>query len=152
MLKRLIQATFAISLVTFPVAHAETAIKIENAWVRTAPPSAKVMAGYMEITNHSQETISIININSPQFKKVELHRSVMNGGMMHMKKIEPIILKGHQKLVLKPGSYHLMLIKPIHAIAKGEQVRFNFGFNNGDKLSLIAKARDEMAHADDHQH
>lgn len=150
MLKRLIYATFAICLATLPIAHAETAIQIDDAWVRTAPPSVKVMASYMKITNQSQQTISITNINSPQFKKVEVHHSIMNNGMMRMKKIEPLILKGQQTLVLKPGSYHLMLIKPIHAIARGEQVRFNFSFDNGDKLTLMAETRDEMGGGDHH--
>ncbi len=150
MLKRYIQATFAISLASFSIAHAESTITIKDAWVRTAPPSAKVMAAYMTITNHSPKTIRVININSPQFKQVELHQSVINDGMMRMKKIEPVSLKGHQTLALEPGGYHLMLIKPVHPIAKGEQVRFNFSFDNGDKLSLTAQTKDEMAHGHHH--
>jgi len=150
MLKRLLHSAFSICLATLSIAHAETAIQINDAWIRTAPPSAKVMAGYMTITNQSQQTISITNINSPQFKKVEVHRSVMDGGMMRMKKIEPLTLKGQQKISLKPGSYHLMLIKPVHAIARGEQVRFNFSFDNGDKLTLTAETRDEMGGGDHH--
>ena len=150
MLKSLLNTTIIICLATLSTAHAETAIQINDAWVRTAPPSTKVMAGYMKITNQSQQTISITNINSPQFKKVEVHHSVMDGGMMRMKKIEPLTLKGQQKLVLKPGSYHLMLVKPAHVIAKGEQVRFNFSFDNGDRLTIMAETRDEMGGGDHH--
>jgi len=155
MLKKLIHTALGLGLVTLSIAHAETAIEINDAWVRSAPPSAKVMAGYMKITNHGQKTISLSSINSPQFKKVEVHRSVMHDGMMHMEKIEPLSLKSHQQLVLKPGGYHLMLIKPVHAISEGDSVHLNFNFDNGDKLSLMAEVKDgeeEMGHDDKHHH
>jgi len=155
MLNKLLHTTLGICMVTLSVAHAETGIEINDAWVRSAPPSAKVMAGYMKITNHSQKTITVTNINSPQFKKVEVHRSVMHNGMMHMEKIEPLSLDSHQELILKPGSYHLMLIKPVDVIAEGEQVHFNFSFDNGDKFSLMAEVKDgaeQMGHGGGHHH
>lgn len=155
MLKKLVHATFSLCLTTLSVAHAETAIQISDPWVRSAPPSAKVMAGYMKMTNHSLKTITLSDINSPQFDKVEVHRSVMHEGMMHMEKIEPLTLKSHQELVLEPGGYHLMLIKPLHAIAEGEQVHFNLSFDNGDKLSLMAEVRggeEKMDHGGGHHH
>jgi len=155
MLNKLIHAAFCLCLVTLSVAHAETAIEINDPWVRSAPPSANVMAAYMKLTNHSQQTITLNNINSPQFVKVEVHRSVMHDGMMHMEKIEALNLTSHQELVLEPGGYHLMLIKPLKVIAKGQKVHLNFSFDNGDKLSLMAEVKDgeeNMGHGGGHHH
>ncbi len=155
MLSKLVHTALGLCLVTLSVAYAETTIEISDPWVRSAPPSAKVMAGYMTLTNHSQKTITLNSVNSPQFNKVEVHRTVMHDGMMHMKKIEPLSLESHQQLTLKPGSYHLMLIKPIHAIAVGDSVHLNFDFDNGDKLSLMAEVKDgeeKMEHGGGHQH
>jgi len=142
MLAKLMRAAFGLCLITLSVAHAETAIEITDAWVRSAPPSSKVMAGYMKLINHSEKTITLSGISSPQFDKIEVHRSVMHDGMMHMKKIEPLSLAGHQQLLLEPGGYHLMLIRPVGAIARGERVHLNFDFDNGDKLSLMAEIMD----------
>lgn len=155
MLNHFIRTALTLCLITVSTAHAETAIEIDNAWVRTAPPTVKVMAGYMKISNHSQKTITLLSVNSPQFSKVEIHRSIMHSGMMHMEKVEPFSLKGHQELILEPGGYHLMLIKPVHSVGKGEQVHFNFSFDNGDKLSLMAEVKDgeeQMEHGGDHRH
>ena len=155
MLKHLIHTACAVCLATLSVAHAETAIMIDDAWVRTAPPSAKVMAGYMKISNHSQKTVTLSGVNSPQFNKVEVHRTVMHDGMMHMEKVEPLNLESHQELILEPGGYHLMLIKPIHAVTKGESIHFNFEFDNGDKLSLMAEVKDgeeKMESGGQHHH
>jgi len=155
MLNKLVHTALGICILTLSVAHAETAIKIDDAWVRSAPPSAKVMAGYMKMTNHSLKTITVTDINSPQFKKVEVHRTVMHEGMMHMEKVEPLNLDSHQQLILEPGGYHLMLIKPVDVIAEGEQVHFNFSFDNGDKLSLMAEVKDgeeQMGHGGGHHH
>ncbi len=155
MFNKLIHTALGLCLVTLSVAHAETAIEINDPWVRSAPPSVKVMAGYMTLTNHGQKTITLSHLNSPQFDKVEVHRSVMHNGMMHMEKIDPLSLESQQQLILEPGGYHLMLIKPVHAIAEGDSVHLNFSFDNGDKLSIMAEVKDgeeKMGHEDEHHH
>ena len=88
-------------------------IIIENSWVRAAPLGTKVMAAYMTIENNSVKPIEmdIKNIISKGFKKTEVHKSSLNG-MMTMEKIDTIIIKPNESLVLEPGGLHFMLIDP----------------------------------------
>ena len=86
-------------------------IIIENSWVRAAAPGTKVMAAYMTIVNNSVKPIEmdIEKIISKGFKKTEVHKSSLNG-MMTMEKIDTIIIKPNESLVLEPGGLHFMLI------------------------------------------
>ena len=55
MLLKLLNRVFFISLFLISSANAASALKIENTWSPEAPPVAKVMAGYMKITNMSDK-------------------------------------------------------------------------------------------------
>ena len=79
-------------------------IIIENSWVRAAAPGTKVMAAYMTIVNNSVKPIEmdIEKIISKGFKKTEVHKSSLND-MMTMEKIDTLIIKPNESLVLEPG-------------------------------------------------
>lgn len=157
MLKSLTQAALFFGLTSAVVAQAETAISVEDAWIRSAPPTVKVMAGYMRISNHSNQTVSLTKVSSPQFESVEVHRTVMHEGMMHMEKIEPFVLEGHQEFVFEPGGYHLMLMDPHQPLAEGKQATLMMDFSNGDHVMIEAmvksgEADDEMQNGGGHHH
>ncbi len=56
-------------LVLFSLNHASAGenITIQNAWLREAPPTIKKMAGYLEIENSSDKTLTLISAESSDF-------------------------------------------------------------------------------------
>ena len=155
---RLLLKTVLLFLITTQ-AIAESNIEITSPWVRSAPPTVAVMAGYLQLSNHGHETVTLDAVSSPQFHSVELHRTKMHDdGMMHMEKIKALKLESRQKISFEPGGYHLMLMDPHQPLARGKEVELIMEFSNGEKIKAIAKVQDmapgatEMDHSEGHQH
>lgn len=117
-------------------AHASNSLLFTNSRIPEAPPGASVMAGYMEIHNTSNEQVDIININSSSFKSVEMHLSKEVDGFAKMLPQKKLSIPANAKLILKPGSYHLMLIKPSKWFKQGEKIELNFTLSNNEKITL----------------
>ena len=113
-------------------------IIIENSWVRAAAPGTKVMAAYMTIVNNSVKPIEmdIEKIISKGFKKTEVHKSSLND-MMTMEKIDTIIIKPNESLVLEPGGLHFMLINPETVPEKNTAVEMLIFFKNENETEVI---------------
>ena len=113
-------------------------IIIENSWVRAAPPGTKVMAAYMTIVNNSVKPIEmdIEKIISKGFKKTEVHKSSLND-MMTMEKIDTLIIKPNESLVLEPGGLHFMLINPEKVPEKNTAVEMLIFFKNENETEVI---------------
>ncbi len=104
-------------------------ITIENAWVRSAPPTATILAGYMTLHNHSSKTVILTSATSPAFESAELHRTTMHDGMMHMESVKRLIIKSNGTVKLEPNSYHLMLNKPKQKVTTGDTIPFTLSFD-----------------------
>ena len=113
-------------------------IIIENSWVRAAAPGTKVMAAYMTIENNSVKPIEmdIEKIISKGFKKTEVHKSSLND-MMTMEKIDALIIKPNESLVLEPGGLHFMLINPETVPEKNTAVEMLIFFKNENETEVI---------------
>lgn len=142
MLKKLLHTAVLIFFSSQAIAAAETAIEIKNPWVRSAPPNVSVMAGYLQLSNHSHETITLNSLSSKQFHSVEIHRTVHHEGMAHMKRVEPLTLEGNQEILFEPGGYHLMLMDPHKPLNKGDSVHLKLIFSNGEQVMVEAKVLD----------
>lgn len=123
-------------------AAGDAAIEIEDAWIRSAPPNVAVMAAYLRLINHSDDTVKLIGVSSRQFENVEVHRSVMQDNIMHMEKMEPLLITGKQEISFEPGGFHLMLANPHRPLLTGDSAYFIFNFSNGEQLMTQAKVRD----------
>lgn len=97
-------------------------LNISDAWVRAAPPTASVMAGYLTLGNDSSEPVSVTAAASPSFERVEMHDMTHENGVMRMRKLDQIEIASGAKAVLAPGGRHLMLIQPKGAFAVDDEI------------------------------
>ncbi len=113
-------------------------IIIENSWVRAAAPGTKTMAAYMTIENNSLQAIEIDikRIISKGFEKTEVHKSSLNG-MMTMEKIDTLIIKPNESLVLEPGGLHFMLINPETVPQKNTTVEMLIFFKKENEAEVV---------------
>lgn len=137
MKKSIINTIVATAILTSAPLFAATADKlmVMNSWVRAAPPTAKVQAGFFNLMNHNKEAINLVAVEAQGFGYGELHLSSMRDGMMVMEKQEKITINGNSTLTFKPGSYHIMLLQPEKIVAPGELVNVTFTLANGEKFS-----------------
>lgn len=124
-----------------PAAFAEQAVMVHDAWIRPAPPGAKVLAAYMTIMNGSSEQRALTSVSCGLFDKVEIHRTEMHEGMMKMVPQERLTLPAGGSVTLEPRGYHLMLIGTKSVPKEGEEVDMELHFDNGQTLHLKVPIR-----------
>lgn len=126
---------------------------IRDAWIADAPSVAKIRAGYLKIHNEGTHTIIIKDFSSPEFARIELHKTVVTDGMVEMEKIKQLTIKPGHHIEFKPGDYHLMLFTPRHNLKRGDKV--NLTIRSKDNLTssftaVVRRRDDSMQH--DHKH
>ena len=144
------------SLFSISTANAESSLKIENTWSPEAPPVAKVMAGYMKISNITSKDVKITSAKSKLFKTVEIHLTQMKNGMMNMVKQENLTIKANSYIELKSGGLHMMLIGKSKPITKGMSIPVTLTLNTNEKIDIKLKVKvdnePEMMNHDHHHH
>lgn len=157
MKKILITLIAAVSLFTTASLLAEHAhkpsrnIHIMKPWVRAAPTSATVQAGFFILMNHSDKDMILTSAKAEGFGHSELHLSSKKNGVMIMEEQSKIIIPANSTLNFKPGSYHIMLMKPTKIAQEGEEVKITLGFLNGESVTVMMPVkRDTRKMAMDH--
>jgi copper(I)-binding protein len=128
-------------LLCFSIVHADGSIIVSDAWITEAPPNARVIAGYMTIENNSSRPRTLIGVSGEKFKRIEMHRTEMDGDVMRMVPQEKLEIPSGAAVSLQPGSYHLMLKGPESVPKGGEVVNLKLHFDNGDILHIKATVR-----------
>jgi copper(I)-binding protein len=78
-----------------------------------APIPGKTMsAGYLSITNNTDDTISISRVGSSHFESIQIHESVLEDGIAKMHRLDELTIPAHSTVKLEPGGKHLMLMRP----------------------------------------
>lgn len=116
-------------------------LKVHDAWVKEAPPKAKVMAGYLVIDNHNSKARTLIGAISRSFGKVEVHRTDVKDGMARMVPQPRLDIAPHGQVRLEPGGYHLMLLNPQKALKAGDSVIITLEFADGDTATVDAPVK-----------
>ena len=116
-------------------------IKIEDAWIREAPPGANAMAGYMQIKNLTGNHIILHSANSNSFNSIEFHRSVEKEGVYKMIPQYHLHIAADSTFELKPGDYHLMLFKPTRALKHGDHVDISLVFSNNIVVDITTPVK-----------
>lgn len=142
---------FLIILFTNSVLSAEN-VHIQNAWIREAPPTIKMMAGYLDIENSSDRALTLVSAESPEFERIEFHISQMENGVASMQQQEHIIIAPDSTLSFEPGAYHLMLFNHSVPMREGKRISIKLTFEDGKTLSFDAIVRRSNLTATPHQH
>jgi len=119
-------------LITACTQDEQNSLDIQDAWVRAAPPNATAMAGYLTINNTNQQDRTLVSASSPQFNKVEFHRTVVKDGVARMRRQNELSIPAKKSLHLKPGDFHLMLLTPKTPLRPNDQVDITLNIKHGD--------------------
>lgn len=111
-------------------------LQITDAWIRTAPPGAPMMAGYATVKNTGTQNRVIHDVTSKDFEAVEIHRTVLEGGISRMRLVEMLNVAPKSETRLEPGGMHMMLFTPKRALRAGDTLQL--AFSCGDKKRLKA--------------
>ena len=121
--------------------HEKLGLEVHNAWVREAPPSASILAAYMSLHNHSGKTHTVMSITSPQFSRVEIHRTEIKNDIAHMLPVSKIIISPNGKVLFEPGGLHLMLIKPKKKYRSGDKIQLTLHLSDNSTFDFTAPVK-----------
>lgn len=128
------------TLLLSTVVNAAT-FSVEDAHVRATPPHTVNSAAFMKISNHSDKSLELVAASSDVAKRVELHSHTMSDGMMKMRQVKSIPIKGNGQVALRPGSFHVMLFDLKSPLLEGQTIKLKLYFNNGDEIIIDAQVK-----------
>ena len=146
-------ASFAFSLAAaLPCAALadNTALTIQDPYVRLAPPHAPATGAFMLIKNAGNSDRQLVKAESNVAKTVQLHNHINENGVMKMREVPSIDIKANGQAELKPGSYHVMLIGLTQPLKDGDPVAITLTFDDGSQQRISAPARPIHAEAASH--
>ena len=75
-------------------------------------PGRSMSAGYLILTNNTDEPLRITSVDSPQFGSVQVHETTITEGVSRMRELAELIVPAHDSVTLERGGKHLMLMRP----------------------------------------
>ncbi len=111
-------------------------VTVEEPWSRATPPGAKVGVGYMRIKNAGSATARVVGASSPLAKRVELHVTERDGGVLRMQMTDAYVVPAGGEVVLEPGGSHLMLMGLEHPLKEGEHVPLTLKLEQGGEVQV----------------
>jgi len=112
-------------------------ITVEQPYARATPAGAKTGAVYMTIDNKSGTADRLTGVSSDVADTLQIHEMKVVNNVMQMREISgglPIPAGG--SVVLKPGSYHVMLIGLKKPLTAGDKFPLTLTFAKAGTISV----------------
>jgi periplasmic copper chaperone A len=107
---------------------------IQKPWIRSAPPDAKTLAGYLIVKNPCKTAVKITNVESKDFGMPMIHRTFTENGISKMRAPGVLELKPGGSLKFEAGGLHLMLMQPLRALKDGDKAGVRLVLADGRKV------------------
>ena len=137
MLHRVLLLLSLLFAFTHAEAAPETSTQVREGWIRLAPPTAKVMAGYLTIDNTGSEDVVISEVRSADFGAIEIHEMTMQDGVMRMRRVAELRVPAGGHVTLEPGGLHRMLFRPQRSLPAGSKVGIRLITAGGELTATI---------------
>ncbi|TSE07238.1 copper chaperone PCu(A)C [Mesorhizobium intechi] len=112
-------------------------LEIDHPWSRATPIGAKVAGGYFTIANNGSAPDRLLSISSDISEKAELHEMGVNDGVMTMRPVSGgLEIPAGGKVVLGPGSYHVMFMDLKQPPKQGEMFAATLTFEKAGTVTI----------------
>lgn len=118
-------------------------IVIENPWARSSPRMAETGVVYMVIRNKGNAPDVLIDASTDVAEAAELHQSIMENGVMKMQPVpgQRLEIPAKGAVELKPGGYHLMLLKLKQPLQEGQTITVTLRFEKSGEITVQVPVR-----------
>jgi len=116
-------------------------ISVTNAWIAEAPPTSKVMVGYLTLVNNMSRDVAIVKAYSQSFSSIEFHETIHEDGMARMVRHESLPIPAGEELILIRGGRHLMLFNPVSAFSAGDRISITLVREDGTEITIQPEVR-----------
>jgi periplasmic copper chaperone A len=130
----------AATIVAFPV-KADEAIRISDAWVHAADQVGGNVTLSMTIKNEADTADALTRVRCPAANFSEKHIVDRGEGAPAMRPIASIPIAANTITVLKPDTYHVMLLQTRQALVAGEAFNCSIVFQKAGTIETEVKVR-----------
>lgn len=135
-----------------PVLETEQPLRIENAWVREAPPGVDVLAAYAVFCNDADAAVTLANVTSEEFDAVQMHATVEADGGVTMTRLNSVVIEPTDCIAFEPGERHFMLMNPVRNFRAGDEIEFTLFLANGKEMEIVMPVRRADETTEHHEH
>ena len=125
--------------------HEKGDIQVRHPWSRATAPGAKVAVGYMEIRNTGAQPDRLIAASTPVAKSVEMHVTQREGEVMKMRQVKDFEIPARERITLRPGGSHLMLVDVVRSLKKGERFIMRLRFERAGEMEVELEVQEQGA-------
>lgn len=119
-------------------------IKIIEPWMRVGA-QGQATGLFFKIENNSDKADTLYKVEFAPAGLVQIHETYDAGNdMMGMREIGHLVIPAKSTVELKPGSYHVMLMKLKKDIKKGYVGECTLYFKGAGKIVIKAEAKEMM--------
>ncbi|WP_286264409.1 copper chaperone PCu(A)C [Thalassotalea atypica] len=151
-MKSIFRGLLAITFALCSINIAAQSISIEDGYVREVIPGNTMTSAYMVINNDNVESISLIGASANASPRVEIHAHSMEAGMMKMRQLDSIQVKGKQSVTLQPMGFHLMMFDLAKPLKAGERIEMTLKFSGGKDVKVTLPVKSIKQKKKHHHH
>jgi len=131
-------AAAALSLaVALPAFSQNAAVQVEKPWARATPAGATTGAVYMTLDNKSNAPDRLVGAATDVAAKAQVHEMSMDKGTMKMREVaDGLAVPAGGSVVLKPGSYHVMLMGLKKPLKAGQSINLTLKFEKAGDVPV----------------
>ncbi|HOZ05494.1 MAG TPA: copper chaperone PCu(A)C [Arenimonas sp.] len=107
---------------------------IQQAWIRSAPPGAQTLAGYLILKNPCKTSFRVVDVESRDFGMPMIHRTVVENGISKMRDPGVLEVKPGTSLKFEAGGLHIMLMQPLRALKEGDKAGVRLVLADGRRV------------------
>ena len=115
-------------------------IQVTQAWSRPTPPGTEVGVAYFVINNQGRND-RLVGASSPVAKSAGLHISRMEGGVMKMRPLDAVEVRGGVATSFEPSGRHVMLTGLKRPLKAGEVFPLVLDFANAGPVKVQVRVK-----------
>jgi copper(I)-binding protein len=104
-------------------------------------PTPANSAIYLTLLNPRSEPLTLLGGETAVAEAVELHESFLEGDVMRMREVGPLVVPANGEIQLRPGGLHLMLLGLERSLEVGDTLSLILSFQEHGDLEVQVPVR-----------
>jgi periplasmic copper chaperone A len=121
---------------------ADAGISASNVWMRASLGKVPTTAAYFTLENRGATEDRLLSVSTPVSAMAHIHNSVTtDAGVVQMAAVMSLSIKPGEKVELKPGGMHVMVMNLKAPLKAGETVLLTLWFQKAGEITVEAQVR-----------
>lgn len=133
-----------LALLLFGCGGEPLPLSASNVTILEPIPGQDRTVAYLTLRNNGESPVTLSRVTSPQFRRVEMHATILDDGVAAMRALDAITIAEGSGVTFETGGRHLMLIEPRDRFEAGDTITLEFHYDQPGLLILSAPMRSRM--------